>query len=199
MCVLGLFPDQDFKVVLAALITPNQTVGCFSLNTKSTLSQYIVSTVAEYSLFIIPSIEPVLKSLLQHRLFAFFQRRNIQNISNIVSALHRVHPPRYKHLGLNDCFFYIHETPPHLLHFTAISNMSLHCICLVLPLTRTLELLHVRWMACITSRVAKPMAEKVNNLSLFFFSVLLLPVTLYKKSAWTTAFISGTSVYSPVG
>lgn len=49
---------------------------------------------------------------------------------------------------------------PHLLHLTAISNMSLHCICLVLPLTRTLELLQVRCMACITSTVANPMAKK---------------------------------------
>lgn len=46
-----------------------------------------------------------------------------------------------------------------------MSNMSLHCICLVLPLTRTLELLHVRCIACITSSVAKPMAKKnpTNN------------------------------------
>lgn len=49
---------------------------------------------------------------------------------------------------------------PHLLHLTAMSNISLHCICLVLPLTRTLELLQVRCMACITSTVAKPMANK---------------------------------------
>lgn len=49
---------------------------------------------------------------------------------------------------------------PHLLHLTAISNISLHCICLVLPLTRTLELLQVRCMACITSTVANPMAKK---------------------------------------
>lgn len=49
----------------------------------------------------------------------------------------------------------------HLLHLTAMSNMSLHCICLVFPFTRTLELLHVRCMACITSSVAKPMAR--NN------------------------------------
>lgn len=46
----------------------------------------------------------------------------------------------------------------HLLHLTAMSNMSLHCICLVFPFTRTLELLHVRCIACITSSVAKPMA-----------------------------------------
>lgn len=49
---------------------------------------------------------------------------------------------------------------PHLLHLTAISNISLHCICLVLPLTRTLELLQVRCIACITSTVANPMAKK---------------------------------------
>lgn len=62
-----------------------------------------------------------------------------------------------------------------------MSNMSLHCICLVLPLTRTLELLHVRCMACMTSRVAKPMAggqrKKESHIcccSRFFFSFLFL-------------------------
>lgn len=51
----------------------------------------------------------------------------------------------------------------HLLHLTAMSNMSLHCICLVFPLTLTLELLHVRCIACITSSVAKPIAEKTQT------------------------------------
>lgn len=50
-----------------------------------------------------------------------------------------------------------------LLHFTAMSNMSLHCSCLVFPFTRTFELLQVRCMACITSIVAKPIATQTFN------------------------------------
>lgn len=47
----------------------------------------------------------------------------------------------------------------YLLHFTAISNISLHCISLVFPFIRTLEFAQVRCTACITSRVANPIAE----------------------------------------
>lgn len=54
-----------------------------------------------------------------------------------------------------------------LLHFTAMSNMSLHCSCLVFPLTRTFELLQVRCMACITSMVAKPIATP-NTFKILF-------------------------------
>lgn len=47
----------------------------------------------------------------------------------------------------------------YLRHFTAISNISLHCISLVFPFIRTLEFAQVRCTACITSRVANPIAE----------------------------------------
>lgn len=51
----------------------------------------------------------------------------------------------------------------YLRHFTAISNISLHCICLVFPFIRTLEFAQVRCTACITSRVASPIAEVRQN------------------------------------
>lgn len=47
----------------------------------------------------------------------------------------------------------------YLLHFTAMSNMSLHCSSLVLPFMRTFELVQVRCTACMTSSAARPMAE----------------------------------------
>lgn len=47
----------------------------------------------------------------------------------------------------------------YLRHFTAISNISLHCISLVFPFIRTLEFAQVLCTACITSRVANPIAE----------------------------------------
>lgn len=56
--------------------------------------------------------------------------------------------------------------------------MSLHCICLVFPLTRTLELLQVRCIACITSSVAKPMAKKKQRNNLI--PLLLFDKYLYK-------------------
>lgn len=51
----------------------------------------------------------------------------------------------------------------YLRHFTAISNISLHCISLVFPFIRTLEFAQVRCTACITSRVASPIAEVRQN------------------------------------
>lgn len=90
----------------------------------------------------------------------------------VLSDSWRAHPPSLMYTSFYNCEGGIIQAKkgcssfsktPHLLHLTAMSNMSLHCICLVLPLTRTLELLHVRCIACITSRVAKPMAEKKHT------------------------------------
>ena len=54
---------------------------------------------------------------------------------------------------------YFHLNASYRLHFTAMSNMSLHCISRVFPFIRTLEFVQVRCTACMTSNAAKPMAK----------------------------------------